>query len=107
VEINMMRGLGNMQQMMKQAQKMQKQMGEEQEKLNAQEFIGNAPDDMVTATFTGDKKLKDISINPEAVDADDVDMLEDLVVAAVNDGIAKIDDATQKTMGKYTNGLGM
>lgn len=47
----MMNGMGNMQQMMKQAQKMQKQMGEEQEQLNAQEFIGNAPDDMVTATL--------------------------------------------------------
>ncbi|KRM60441.1 hypothetical protein FC26_GL000529 [Paucilactobacillus vaccinostercus DSM 20634] len=101
----MMRGMGNMQQMMKQAQKMQKQMMAEQETLNAQEFVGVAPDDMVKATFTGDKKLKDLTINPEAVDPDDVDMLQDLVLAAVNDGLSKIDNATQQTMGKYTKGV--
>lgn len=101
----MMRGMGNMQQMMKQAQKMQKQMMAEQETLNAQEFTGVAPDDMVKATFSGDKKLKDITINPEAVDPDDVDMLQDLVLAAVNDGLAKIDATTQQTMGKYTKGI--
>ena len=101
----MMRGMGNMQQMMKQAQKMQKQMMVEQETLNAQEFVGVAPDDMVKATFTGDKKLKDLTINPEAVDPDDVDMLQDLVLAAVNDGLSKIDNATQQTMGKYTKGV--
>lgn len=101
----MMRGMGNMQQMMKQAQKMQTQMMAEQETLNAQEFVGVAPDDMVKATFTGDKKLKDLTINPEAVDPDDVDMLQDLVLAAVNDGLSKIDNATQQTMGKYTKGV--
>jgi DNA-binding YbaB/EbfC family protein len=101
----MMRGMGNMQQMMKQAQKMQKQMMAEQETLNAQEFVGVAPDDMVRATFTGDKKLKDLTINPEAVDPDDIDMLQDLVLAAVNDGLSKIDNATQQTMGKYTKGV--
>lgn len=101
----MMRGMGNVQQMMKQAQKMQKQMMAEQETLNAQEFVGVAPDDMVKATFTGDKKLKDLTINPEAVDPDDVDMLQDLVLAAVNDGLSKIDNATQQTMGKYTKGV--
>lgn len=101
----MMRGMGNMQQMMKQAQKMQKQMMAEQETLNAQEFVGVAPDDMVKATFTGDKKLKDLTLNPEAVDPDDVDMLQDLVLAAVNDGLSKIDNATQQTMGKYTKGV--
>lgn len=101
----MMRGMGNMQQMMKQAQKMQKKMMAEQEELNSQEFTGNAPDDMVTTVFTGDKKLKDLKINPEAVDPDDVDMLQDLVLAAVNDGLQKVDDATQKTMGKYSKGM--
>ncbi|WP_137596960.1 YbaB/EbfC family nucleoid-associated protein [Paucilactobacillus kaifaensis] len=101
----MMRGMGNMQQMMKQAQKMQKQMMAEQEELNSQEFTGSAPDNMVTTTFTGDKKLKDIKINAEAVDPDDVDMLQDLVLAAINDGLQKVDDATQKTMGKYSKGM--
>ena len=62
---------------------------------------------MVTATLTGDKKLKDLKINPEAVDPDDVDMLSDLIVAAVNDGLDKVEQATQAKMGKYTRGLGM
>ncbi|KRM11005.1 YbaB/EbfC family nucleoid-associated protein [Paucilactobacillus suebicus] len=101
----MMRGMGNMQQMMKQAQKMQKKMMEEQEELNGKEFIGTAPDNMVKATFSGDKKLKDLAINKEAVDPDDVEMLQDLVLAAVNDGLSKIDDATQQSMGKYTKGI--
>ncbi|MDO4855554.1 MAG: YbaB/EbfC family nucleoid-associated protein [Limosilactobacillus gorillae] len=102
----MMRGM-NMQKMMKQAQKMQKQMMAEQEELAATEFVGLAPDDMVTVTLTGDKKVKDLKINPEAVDPDDVDMLSDLIVAALNDGLQKVDDATQDKMGKYTRGLGM
>lgn len=96
-----------MQKMMKQAQKMQKQMMEEQAELAQQEFVGQAPDEMVTVTLTGDKKVKDLTIKPEAVDPDDVDMLSDLVMAAVNDGLAKVDAATQDKMGKYTRGLGM
>ena len=100
-------GMGNMQQLMKQAQKMQKQMMAEQKDLAAQEFVGVAPDDMVSAKFTGDKKLVDLQIKPEAVDPDDVDMLTDLVMAAVNDGLQKVDAATQQKLGKYTKGLGM
>ena len=102
----MMRGM-NMQQMMKQAQKMQKKMMEEQQDLAAQSFTGVAPNEMVKATFSGDKKLVDLQIKPEAVDPDDVDMLSDLVVAAINDGLAKVDEATQAKLGKYTKGLGL
>ena len=102
----MMRGM-NMQQMMKQAKAMQKKMMAEHQELAKQEFIGKAPDDMVTATFTGDNKLVDLKINKEAVDPDDIDMLQDLVVAAINDGMAKVNEATQKTLGKYTRGMGM
>lgn len=80
----MMRGM-NMQQMMKQAKKMQQKMMEEQQNLAKEEFIGVSPDEMVKATFTGDKKLTDLQIDPQAVDPDDVDMLADLVLAAVND----------------------
>lgn len=106
----MMRGMGNMQSMMKQMKKMQAQMTAEQAALNEQTFTGAAPDDMVKVTFTGDKKMKDITINPDAVDPDavdpdDVDMLQDLVVAAVNDALTKVDEQTQSTMGKYTKGL--
>ncbi|MFC6294573.1 YbaB/EbfC family nucleoid-associated protein [Lactiplantibacillus daoliensis] len=101
----MMRGMGNMQNMMKQMKKMQQQMTTEQAALNEQTFTGKAPDDMVTVTFTGDKKMQDIAIKPAAVDPDDVDMLQDLVVAAVNDALAQVDAQTQSTMGKYTKGL--
>ena len=91
----MMRGM-NMQQMMKQAKKMQQKMMEEQQ---------NLAKEMVKATFTGDKKLTDLQIDPQAVDPDDVDMLADLVLAAVNDGLEKVDAATQQKFGKYTKGL--
>ncbi|BDZ30055.1 YbaB/EbfC family nucleoid-associated protein [Lactiplantibacillus sp. WILCCON 0030] len=101
----MMRGMGNMQNMMKQMKKMQQQMATEQAALNEETFTGKAPDDMVTVTFTGDKKMQDISIKPAAVDPDDVDMLQDLIVAAVNDALTQVDSQTQDTMGKYTKGL--
>ncbi|MEJ6400230.1 YbaB/EbfC family nucleoid-associated protein [Nicoliella lavandulae] len=100
----MMNGM-NMNKMLKQVKQMQKQMGAEQEELNKQEFTGAAPDDMVKVVFTGDRKMKDMQINPEAIDPDDPDMLSDLVLAAVNDALAKIDDATQSTLGKYTKGM--
>ena len=98
---------GNMQSMMRQAQKMQKQMKADQEKLEAESFTGTAPDEMVKATFTGDHKMTDLVVNPEAIDPDDPDMLADMVVAAVNDAMKQIDDATNSTMGKYSRGLGM
>ena len=102
----MMNGM-NMQQMVKQAKEMQKKMMAEHEELAKQQFVGQAPDGMVTATFTGDNKLVNLEIKPEAVDPDDIDMLSDLVLAAVNDGMNKVNDATQSTLGKYTRGLGM
>ena len=102
----MMNGM-NMQQMVKQAKEMQKKMMAEHEELAKQQFVGQAPDGMGTATFTGDNKLVNLEIKPEAVDPDDIDMLSDLVLAAVNDGMKKVNDATQSTLGKYTRGLGM
>ncbi|AVK61915.1 YbaB/EbfC family nucleoid-associated protein [Lactobacillus sp. CBA3605] len=101
----MMRGMGNMQNMMKQMKKMQQDMSVEQAALNEATFTGSAPDEMVKVTFTGDKKMQDITINPAAVDPDDVDMLQDLVLTAVNDALAQVDAQTQSTMGKYTKGL--
>ncbi|ORN07900.1 Nucleoid-associated protein [Lentilactobacillus parabuchneri] len=95
----------NMNNMMKQMKKMQKELGQEQENLKQQEFKGVSPDDMVTVTFSGDKKMTDIQIKPEAIDPDDPDMLGDLVLAAVNDGLTKVDKSTQDTMGKYTKGI--
>lgn len=101
----MMRGMGNMQGMMKQMQKMQKDMVKAQDELNAKEFTGEATNQLVTAVFTGDRKMKDIAIKEEIVDAEDVEMLQDLVVMAVNDALAKIEKETEATMGKYTQGL--
>lgn len=100
-------GMGgmNMQQMMKQAKKLQAQMQEEQANITAQDFVGKSADDMVIATFTGDRKLKDLKIDKDAIDPDDPDMLEDLVIDAINKGLASIDEATQASLGKYTKGL--
>lgn len=100
-------GMGgmNMQQMMKQAKKLQAQMAEEQENITAKEFVGKSADDLVVTTFTGDRKLKDIKINEEAIDPDDPDMLQDLIIDAVNKGLSQIDKETQASLGKYTKGL--
>lgn len=100
-------GMGgmNMQQMMQQAKKLQAQMQEEQQNITKQEFVGKSADDMVIATFTGDRKLKDLAIKKEAIDPDDPDMLQDLIIDAVNKGLSQIDQATQASLGKYTKGL--
>ncbi|MGX7419363.1 YbaB/EbfC family nucleoid-associated protein [Carnobacterium gallinarum] len=100
-----MRGMGNMQGMMKQMQKMQKEMGETQEALNQKEFVASSSSDLVTVTMTGDKKMKDIVIKPEAVDPDDIEMLQDLVIMATNAVLEKIEVETQATMGKFTKGI--
>ncbi|MFT8458315.1 MAG: YbaB/EbfC family nucleoid-associated protein [Liquorilactobacillus ghanensis] len=101
----MMRGMGNMQGMMKQMQKMQKQMKKDQTALEEREFIGEASEELVTVKFNGKKELQDIKIKPAAVDPDDIEMLQDLIIMAVNDAMKTIDAATQQTMGKYTNNL--
>ena len=101
----MMRGMGNMQGMMKQVQKMQKEMVQAQDKLNETEFTGAATNDLVKVVFTGNRRMKDLQINEGVVDPEDTEMLQDLVIIAVNDALAKIDVETEKTMGKYTKGL--
>lgn len=101
----MMRGMGNMQGMMKQVQKMQKEMVQAQDKLNETEFTGAATNDLVKVVFTGNRRMKDLQINEGVVDPEDTEMLQDLVIMAVNDVLAKIDVETEKTMGKYTKGL--
>ena len=101
----MMRGMGNMQGMMKQVQKMQKEMVQAQDALNEKEFIGAATNDLVKVAFTGDRRMKDVEIKPEVLDPEDPEMLQDLLVMAVNDALTKIDTETEKTMGKYTKGM--
>ncbi|MBM7656459.1 DNA-binding YbaB/EbfC family protein [Neobacillus cucumis] len=100
-------GMGNMQNMMKQMQKMQKKMAEAQEELGQQKIEGTAGGGMVTVIVTGHKEVVDVQIKPEAVDPDDVEMLQDLVLAAVNDALKKADELTNNTMGQFTKGMNL
>ena len=95
-------GMGNMQQLAMKAQKLQQQMAEKQAELEARAGGG-----MVTAKVTGKKTLVSLTIKPEAVDPDDVEMLQDMVVAAVNEALRMAEEATEQEMGKLTGGLGM
>ncbi len=100
-------GGGNMQQALKQAQAMQRRLQEAQQKLAEEEVTGTAAGGMVEVTLTGDKSPVAVSIKPEAVDPDDVEMLEDLVLAALSDALKKADDLTQQIMGTMGNLGGM
>jgi len=98
---------GNMQQLARQAQKLQQQMTEKQAELEAQEFEASAGGGMVTAKVTGKKQLVALTIKPEAVDPEDVELLQDMVLAAVNEAIKQAEDTVEREMGKITGGLGM
>lgn len=92
-------GGGNMQQLMRQAQQMQKKMQEAQEKIAETEVTGASGGGMVEITMTADKSPVSVTVKPEAVDPDDVEMLEDLVLAALNDAIKKADEVAKDLMG--------
>ncbi|MEG0613954.1 MAG: YbaB/EbfC family nucleoid-associated protein [Clostridium sp.] len=98
---------GNMNNLMKQAQKLQKQMEDAQKDLETKEFEASVGGGAVTVTVTGKKVIKDIVIKPEVVDPDDVEMLQDLVLTAVNEALKKAEDETNESMGKLTGGLNM
>lgn len=97
----------NMNQMMKQVKKMQDQMMKAQEELGNETVEGTAGGGVVTVTANGHKKVMSIVIKPEAVDPDDVDMLQDLVLTAVNDALTKADELANKNMGQFTGGLNL
>ena len=97
---------GNMSQLMKQAQRMQRQMEEAQAQLEETEMTGTAGGGVVEVTVSGKKEITKISIKPEAVDPEDVEMLEDLVMAAANEALRKVDEVSQASMSKFTGGLG-
>ncbi|MDO5717365.1 MAG: YbaB/EbfC family nucleoid-associated protein [Tissierellia bacterium] len=99
------RGGGNMGNMMKQMQKMQRQLEETQKKLEEKEISASSGGGMVEATVNGKKELLSIKINPEVMDPEDVEMVEDMVVAAVNEAMKEIDQISEKEMGKLTGGL--
>jgi len=100
--------VSNMNQMMKQAQAMQRKLLQAQEQLAAQEVTGSAGGGMVTAVVNGSgTEVKSISVNPDAVDPDDVEMLQDMVVAAVNEALRSAKDLETETMGGVAGGLGL
>ncbi|KGR89676.1 hypothetical protein CD30_15750 [Ureibacillus massiliensis 4400831 = CIP 108448 = CCUG 49529] len=102
-----MRGMGNMQGMMKKMQKMQKEMMQAQEELNAREFEGAAGGGMVKITMNGQREVLGVKLDPSVVDPEDVEMLEDLLVIATNDALKKVEETTTSTMGKFTQGLNL
>ncbi|MFR1710469.1 MAG: YbaB/EbfC family nucleoid-associated protein [Clostridium sp.] len=96
---------GNMNNLMKQAQKFQKQMEDAQKELESKEFEASVGGGAVTVKVSGKKELRDIVIKPEVVDPEDVEMLQDLVLTAVNEALKKAEDETNASMGKLTGGL--
>ena len=99
-----MGGQPNMQQLLKQAQKMQAQMQEAQQKLAETELIGTAGGGLVTATVTGAGEVLAVKIDPQVVDPDDLETLEDLVVAAIRDGQTQAQDLGESAMAPVTGG---
>ena len=97
----------NMNQMMKQVKKMQEQMMKAQQELEHKTVEGTAGGGVVTVTVSGHKKVLSVAIKPEAVDPDDVEMLQDLVLAAVNDALAKAEELVSQDMGKLTGGMNL
>ncbi|MBQ2911221.1 MAG: YbaB/EbfC family nucleoid-associated protein [Clostridia bacterium] len=98
-------GMPNMNQMMKQAQKMQEQMLKMQEELEEKMYTATSGGGAVTVTVNGKKEIDELVIKPEAVDPDDVEMLEDLVIAAVNEALRMADESSASEMSKLTGGL--
>jgi len=99
-------GGGNMGNLVKQAQKMQKDMEKLQEELKDKTVEASAGGGAITVVASGRKEIQDITIKPEVVDPDDVEMLQDLIVAAVNEAIRKADEMVNSEMNKITGGLG-
>ena len=97
---------GNMNNLMKQAQKMQRQMEEGQEELEAKEFSAKAGGGAVEVTVSGKKEVLKVQLSQEVVDPDDIEMLQDLIMAATNEALRMADEANNELMGKMTGGLG-
>ena len=92
----------NMQQLMKQAQKMQQQLAEAQENLEQVTVDASAGGGMVKATVNGKMMLESLTIDPEAVDAEDIEVLQDMIVAAVNEAVRGVNEVANKQMGAIT-----
>ena len=97
---------GNMNNLMKQAQKMQRQMEENQKIIEEKEFTATAGGGAVEVVMTGKHEIKKVKLAEEVVDPEDIEMLEDLIAAAVNEALRQVDEATSSAMSKLTGGIG-
>lgn len=97
--------MNGMQGMLKKVKKMQSEMTKLQEELKEREVEGTAGGEAVKAVVNGNKNLVSLTLSPDAVDPEDVEMLQDLIVTAVNDAMKKVDEMTEKELGKVTGGL--
>ncbi len=97
--------MNGMQGMLKKVQKMQSEMTRLQDELKEREVEGTAGGEAVKAVVNGNKNLVSRTLSPDAVDPEDVEMLQDLIVTAVNDAMKKVDEMTEKELGKVTGGL--
>ena len=100
-------GAQNMNQMIKQAQKMQDQITELQEDIEAREFSATAGGGAVEVVITGKKTIKSLTLKPEVVDPEDIDMLQDLIISAVNEAVNNVESTTENEMGKITGGVSL
>ena len=98
---------GNMNNLMKQAQRMQRQMEESQKEMETKEFTAKAGGGAVEVTVTGKKEITKVKLSEEVVDPDDIEMLEDLVMAATNEALRMADEANAEIMNKMTGGLNL
>ncbi len=97
---------GNVSNLMKQAQRMQRQMEEGQKELETKEFTATAGGGAVEVTVTGKKEVVSVKLSEEVVDPEDIEMLQDLIVAATNEALKQAEDASNQMVGKMTGGLG-
>lgn len=100
-------GSGNMNSMIKQAQKLQEEMAKTQQELEGREYEVTSGGGAVQVKITGKREILSIEIKPEVVDPDDIEMLQDLLVAAVNEAVRKVDETSSSEMEKLTGGLNL
>ncbi len=97
---------GNMNNLLKQAQRMQKQMEEQQKALEEKEFSATAGGGAVEVKVTGKREITAVVLQPEVVDPDDIEMLQDLIIAAVNEALRRVDEEAAANMNRMTGGMG-
>ncbi|MFI3172553.1 MAG: YbaB/EbfC family nucleoid-associated protein [Eubacteriales bacterium] len=98
---------GNMANLMKQAQKMQRQMEEQAKEMESKEFTATAGGGVVEVTVSGKREVMKVKLSEEVVDPEDIETLEDLVVAATNEALRKVEEASSDSMNKLTGGMNM